>query len=179
MKEHDCEACPLGDVVERGIARREFVRDLALGSVGVLSLLGVPKIALAMIGSGAPLTEVKPVAVNGPMRSYATPTSDGVGIDHDADIILVRWKDEAYAFDLSCPHQHTALRWDEAGSHFRCPKHKSEYEPTGTFIRGRATRGMDRYALRRDADRLTVDTSNRFQQNADPAGWSAALAKLS
>lgn len=176
--EHDCDDCPLTGSPLDGMERRDFLRDLAVGSVGILSLLGVPRMALAMIGSGAPLTEVKPLAVNGAMRWYATPAGDGVGIDRDADVILVRWKEDLFAFDLSCPHQNTALRWDETANHFRCPKHKSEYEPTGAFIRGRATRGMDRYAVRRDGDRIAVDTDKRFEQDKDAAGWNGALAKL-
>lgn len=169
--EHDCEGCPLTD-------RREFLRDAAVGTLGLLSVLGMPRGAFAMLASGAPLAEVKPLAVNGAMRAYALPAADGVGIDRDADVILVRWKGAAFAFDLSCPHQNTALRWDETANHFRCPKHKSEYEPTGTFIRGRATRGMDKYAIQSNGDRVTVDTSKRFEQDKDPAGWNSALARV-
>ena len=169
--EHDCDGCPLTD-------RREFLRDAAIGTLGLFAALGMPRGAFAMLANGAPLAEVKPVAVNGPLRAYQIPSADSVGIDHDADVILVRWQGQAMAFDLSCPHQNTALRWDETASHFRCPKHKSEYEPTGTFIRGRATRGMDRYAVQLNADRVTVDTNKRFEQDKDPAGWNAALARV-
>ena len=30
--------------------------------------------------------------------------------------ILVRWSDQVYAFNLSCPHQNTALRWNSIAS---------------------------------------------------------------
>ena len=58
----------------------------------------------------------------------------------------MRFQGVVYAFNLSCPHQNTALKWQPDDQRFQCPKHKSRYQPDGTFISGRATRGMDRLA---------------------------------
>jgi Rieske Fe-S protein len=80
-----------------------------------------------------------------------------------------------YAFALSCPHQHTALRWDDSAHEFRCPKHKSRYRPDGTFIEGRATRDMDRLAIRRDGAALVVDVDRLYQQDEHQAEWGTAF----
>ncbi len=84
-----------------------------------------------------------------------------------------------YAFALSCPHQNTALKWLKDEGRFQCPKHKSKYEPDGTFIEGRATRGMDRYVVRRDGAKVVVDLGKLIEQDKDGAGWSAAQVAVS
>ncbi len=91
-------------------------------------------------------------------------------------MILVRWQGSVYAFALSCPHQHTALRWEEDDGRFQCPKHHSKYEPDGTFISGRATRGMDRYAVQVEQGQVSVDAGTLYRQDKDPEGWKSAVA---
>lgn len=111
--------------------------------------------------------------------SYPLPATDGAQIDHDNEVILVRWQNAVYAFNLSCPHQHTALRWDDADKRFQCPKHHSQYQPSGEFIRGRATRNMDRFSLRRDAtNNIVVDVDAMHRSDEDAAGWAAAVLKV-
>jgi Rieske Fe-S protein len=83
-----------------------------------------------------------------------------------------------YAFRLACPHQRTALKWKAKDGRFQCPKHKSKYQPDGTFISGRATRGMDRHAVRRNGNEVVVDLSKVYLQDKDGGGWTAAVVKL-
>ena len=136
MSEHDCTGCALGGDAAR--SRREFLRDAAAGAAAALVALGVlPSIAKAMpIGFAEALGGRNAAG----QKSYAIPATDGVSIDKDEDVILVRWMDVVYAFALSCPHQNTALRWNDGEHQFQCPKHHSKYRPDGTFISGRATR---------------------------------------
>ena len=101
-----------------------------------------------------------------------------MSIDRDNSAIIARANGKIYAFSLSCPHQNTALRWLEKDSVFQCPKHKSRYQPDGTFISGRATRGMDRFAIRREGGAVLVDLETLYQQDEDGAGWAAAVVKL-
>ena len=111
--------------------------------------------------------------------SYPLPATDVTQIDHENDVILVRWQNEVHAFNLSCPHQRTALRWDDADHRFECPKHHSKYEPDGAFISGRATRNMDRFVVRRDASNaIIVDVDNMIRSDQDPAAWAAAGLKV-
>jgi Rieske Fe-S protein len=120
----------------------------------------------------------KPIASEADQRTYPIPASDSVQIDHGADVILVRWENAVYAFNLSCPHQRTALRWVDAASHFQCPKHKSQYTPTGEFITGRATRGMDRLNITREGSNVVVNLNSMHRQDEDAAGWSSAMVHL-
>lgn len=161
----DCEGCPLDS------DRREFLRGAAALALGFISL-GLPiRTATAKVVSSA---------IGGKkMLSYALPQTDGADIDRDNEVILVRYQNEVYAFNLSCPHQHTALRWNEDAMRFQCPKHHSQYQPDGEFITGRATRNMDRFAIRRDAaNNIVVDPDTMYQSDDDAAQWKAAVIKL-
>jgi Rieske Fe-S protein len=161
----DCGGCPL--VTDR----REFLRAASAFALGAIAL-GLP------IRSAS--AKVLTSAVAGrKMLSYAVPTTDGAEIDRDNEVILVRDKDEVYAFNLSCPHQHTALRWNESAMRFQCPKHHSQYQPDGEFITGRATRNMDRLGIRRDAsNNIVVDPDTLYRSDEDAAQWAAAVVKV-
>jgi len=161
----DCEGCPL--IPER----REFLRNAAAFAVAAISL-GLPirsasaKVMSSAIGSRKTL-------------SYPLPAVDGADIDRANEVILVRYKTEVFAFSLGCPHQNVALRWNETDMRFQCPKHHSQYQPDGEFITGRATRNMDRLAIRRDAaNNIIVDPDTLYQSDEDEAQWKAAVVKL-
>jgi Rieske Fe-S protein len=124
------------------------------------------------------MTPARPLTLRGEMAAYALPAADGAVIDRDREVIVVRWQGRAFAFSLSCPHQRTMLRWQPAEARFQCPKHHSRYQPEGTFVSGRATRGMDRYAVRLEGNQLAVDLSRRIRQDQDPAAWTAAAAVI-
>lgn len=167
----DCTGCPIA-------SRRDFLRDGAFAIAGIIASLGIVKSASAMTGASFPVSSVSGMRTGDHTRAYAIPTTDGAQIDKDAEVILVRWQNEVFAFDLSCPHQNTALRWNESEHRFQCPKHHSQYQPNGEFITGRATRGMDRLGLKRDGSSITVDVDVLYKQDEDPAGWAGAVVKL-
>jgi nitrite reductase/ring-hydroxylating ferredoxin subunit len=155
--------------------RREFLREAAGIAAGLLVGLGLsPSKAAAMAISHATGLRV----ADSFEMSYPIPAPDGATIDKENQVILVRFKGAAYAFALSCPHQNTALKWLEEESIFQCPKHKSRYQPDGTFITGRATRNMDRLPIRTDGKLLFVDVDKVFESDKDPAAWAAASVKL-
>jgi nitrite reductase/ring-hydroxylating ferredoxin subunit len=167
MTSDDCASCTLHD-------RRGFLRDAVAAAVAALGAVGVrPAIAAAL-----PVHWVSALVAAGAGPTYPVPPTDGVQIDRDNQVILVRWQNAVYAFNLSCPHQNTALRWDEADARFQCPKHHSKYQPDGTFISGRATRNMDRLSLQRDASTIVVDVDTMHKSNEDQAGWAAAVVRL-
>jgi Rieske Fe-S protein len=115
----------------------------------------------------------------GPAESaYPVPAADGVSIDRAAQVIVVRFQQHAYAFNLACPHENTALRWKEREGCFQCPRHESRYQPDGTFISGRATRNMDRFAIRREGDRLLVDIDRLFRSDQQRQEWAAATVSV-
>lgn len=154
--------------------RREFLRDTMGTAMAALGAVGVrPTIAAAL-----PVRWVSALMRAGTRQTYPVPPADGAQIDRDNQVILVRWQNAVYAFNLSCPHQNTALRWDEADARFQCPKHHSKYQPDGTFISGRATRNMDRLSIQRDANTVVVDVDTMHKSNEDQAGWVAAVVRL-
>lgn len=162
--ESDCIACPLVP------DRREFLRSVSALALGAIAL-GLP----IRSASAKVLSRI----AGRKQLSYPLPAADGADIDRDNDVILVRYKNEVFAFNLSCPHQNTALRWNETDMRFQCPKHHSQYQPDGEFITGRATRNMDRLAIRRDAsNNIIVDPDTLYRSDEDAAQWLAAVVKL-
>lgn len=169
-KEHNCATtCPIAEAQ----SRREFLRDSAIGIAGIMATLGIARSAAAL-----PVSMVNALTRGKAGLTYPIPATDGVQIDKDNEVILVRWNHAMYAFNLSCPHQHTALRWNESVKEFQCPKHKSKYQPTGDFISGRATRSMDRFAVQRSGNNIVVDVDSMYQEDEQGAQWKAALIKV-
>ena len=166
MSGHDCGGCELE-------GRRDFLRAAASLLATFVTLGASPAVAEAMaVRMGSAL------GVRGTDVTYPIPATDGATIDKKEQVILVRFQGVVYAFNLSCPHQNTALKWIAADQRFQCPKHKSKYQPDGTFISGRATRGMDRLAIRQDGETVVVNVDVMFEQDKDPAGWTAAKVTL-
>ena len=105
---------------------------------------------------------------------YPIPAADGATIDTDNEVILVRTGGKVMAFALSCPHQRAMLKIKGGDTAFLCPKHKSEYKIDGEYIRGRATRSMDRRTIRKEGAEVVVDLDSVIQSDEDAASWAAA-----
>lgn len=153
---HDCDACP--------VDRRAFLGRAAFAILGAYGLASVSATdALAAQGSEA---------------AYPIPAGDGVQIDKEREVILVRHQGVVYAFALSCPHQKQSLRWKEREARFECPKHKSKYQPTGIYISGRATRAMDRHPIRREGNALRVELATKVRRDQEPERWESAHVRV-
>lgn len=146
-----CKDCVLA-------SRRDFLREAFLGVLAV------------RFGSA--------LAIRGNEITYPVPATDGAVIDKANQLILARYQRKVYAFNLSCPHQNTALRWYPEDGQFQCPKHHSRYRPDGVFISGRATRSMDRLGIRRDGATVIVDVNEFYREDKNPAEWAAAVVTL-
>ena len=122
---------------------------------------------------------ISPIRGGDEEKIYPLPTGDGAQIDKANGVIVMRYDGTVYAFSLACPHQNTAIRWYDHEHQFECPKHHSKYRPDGTFIEGRATRGLDRFAVRKSADgnSLAVNLDKLFQEKHD-VEWNAAFISL-
>jgi nitrite reductase/ring-hydroxylating ferredoxin subunit len=164
----ECEAC--GALADR----RRFVKEMVLAATGAFLALGATRREAAAMPLRRLIGATNPATTS---VTYPIPTEDGATIDPKNEIIIARYQGAIYAFDLSCPHQHTALRWLAEDHRFQCPKHKSKYEPNGKFISGRATRNMDRHPIKLDAGKLVVDIDNLIQSDKDAAGWESASVK--
>jgi nitrite reductase/ring-hydroxylating ferredoxin subunit len=137
-------------------SRREFL--------GIVAALGFAALPVVFVDGVEAASEQK----------YPFPAADGVTIDRKQQVIVVRTQGHVYAFNLSCPHENTALKWLPKDNRFQCPKHESKYQPNGIFTSGRATRNMDRLSIRRDGNDLYVDLSHIIKSDTDAAGWAAA-----
>jgi len=163
-----------GDACAGCAGRREFLRDAAGIALAVMASLGARSAGAQPLA----LAAVRALSVRGAEATYPVPAADGATIDREREVIVARWGGRVYAFALSCPHQRTMLRWQEAEHRFQCPKHHSRYTPDGTFISGRATRGMDRYSVRREGGNVVVSLDALHRQDQDRAGWEAASAAV-
>jgi Rieske Fe-S protein len=59
---------------------------------------------------------------------------------------------------------------------FKCPKHKSKYQPDGTFMSGKATRNMDRFRVRRVGKNVVVSVGTLYRSDKQAALWTSARA---
>jgi nitrite reductase/ring-hydroxylating ferredoxin subunit len=166
--ETDCPDCALKD-------RRAFLASAAAAlSALALTLHGTPALA-----EGFAVTTTRALRRRMNELTFPVPAADGAQIDRENEVIVVRSQQKAYVFNLSCPHQRTALRWQGDENQFQCPKHHSRYRPDGVFISGRATRGMDRFAVRRDGGNIVADLARLFRQDENATEWDAAAVTLS
>ena len=144
----DCNGCPLID-------RRSF-----------------------LISASLMLPAISGIRISREEKSYPIPATDGVQIDKDQDLIIARTNGKVIAFNLACPHQNTALKWDGGKARFQCPKHKSVYTPEGVFVEGRATRGMDRFSVRKDGNSVVVNLDVLYEQDKDADKWTKAFVSV-
>lgn len=154
--------------------RRDFLKHAALLVAGVAAGLG----AGAREASALPMAFGEPSASSGNELTYPVPAADGATIDRDNGVIVVRFQNQACAFNLSCPHENAAVRWKAALGRFECSRHDSVYSPVGVYTSGRATRNMDRFPIRKNGASLVVDVSRMLQSDKEKAAWDAAIVAV-
>jgi nitrite reductase/ring-hydroxylating ferredoxin subunit len=108
-------------------------------------------------------------------RGYPIPAADSVGVDAQAQVMLVRSNGLVFAVSPACPHEQAVVRWVARAGRFQCSKHHSRYTREGQYISGRATRGLDRFAIRRDGPAVFVDVTRLWRADKNPAEWTAAV----
>lgn len=164
----DCIGCDLH------VDRRHFIAR-TMAAIAAASVL-LPGVVRAEELTGFVMYHARRDADG--LARYPIPAADGATIDTEHEVIIVRTAGRAYAFALSCPHQRAMLRIKGGDTAFQCPKHKSEYRIDGAFIRGRATRNMDRLAIRKEGTELVVDIDSEIRSDDDAAAWAAAVVTV-
>lgn len=161
-----CDGCAL-------VGRRDFLRDAGLIAAGVLVAIG----ASPALAAAAPMELVSAIGGGREDKTYPLPAKDGTQIDKDNGTIVTRWQGKVFVFGLACPHQNTAVRWYDKDNMFECPKHHSRYAPDGVYVKdsGRATRGLDRFAVRKDGNNVVVNLDKLYQEDDDEAAWKTAF----
>lgn len=162
----DCEGCPL-------VPRREFLRDAGVMAAGILVALGATPARAAAL----PIEFVSAISGGNEDKAYAIPAKDGTQIDKQNDTMITRWQGKIYVFAVTCPHQNTALKWYDKDNQFECPKHHSRFQPDGAYIKdsGRATRGLDRFAVRKDGNNVVANLDKLYQEDENEADWKTAF----
>jgi nitrite reductase/ring-hydroxylating ferredoxin subunit len=155
-------------------SRRDFIRHVTAILAGVTGSLRIGHGRLA----GLPIAFATGRPTRADEAAYPIPGDDGATIDKPREVILVRFEKAVYAFALSCPHQKTPLRWKPEANQFQCPKHKSRFQPDGSFVDGRATRNMDRYAIRREGEEVRVSLDKLYREDENREAWIAAVVQL-
>jgi Rieske Fe-S protein len=145
-------------------------------AAGTLIALG----ASPAIAAATPMEFVTAGGGSREEKTYPVPAKDGTQIDKDNDAMITRWQGKVFVYGLACPHQNTALRWYEKESQFECPKHHSRFTPDGVYVKdsGRATRGLDRYAVRKDGNNVIVNLDKLYQEDEDEASWKTAFVAV-
>ena len=154
--------------------RRDFLKRATLLVAGAVAGLG----ASSSAASALPIAFGEPTAVSGNDLTYPVPAADGATIDRDNGVIVVRFQNQACAFNLSCPHENAAVRWKAALGRFECSRHDSVYSPAGVYTSGRATRNMDRFPIKKNGGSLLVDVSRLIQSDKEKAAWDAAVVAV-
>jgi Rieske Fe-S protein len=142
--------------------RREF---LCAGGCFLLAFVSLPVFEVDSIGAA---TE----------KRFQLPATDSVNIDRQSQTILVRYQNSIFAFALACPHEHAAVKWLPKDRRFQCSKHDSQYTPNGSYTAGKATRNLDRFAIRREDAFIVVDLQHWFESDKNPSGWASAVVQL-
>jgi nitrite reductase/ring-hydroxylating ferredoxin subunit len=154
------------------LERRDLLRLVVGCAAGAFCGTAIGAEGLAVLG----LTT--PPATQGNERRYPIPTVDGVTVDQPSAVMLTRYQGKVFALALACPHQRAAVRWLPTEQRFKCSKHDSKYQPSGTYTSGRATRNLDRFPIRRDGDQVIVDVTKVFKSDEDASGWANAAVAV-
>jgi len=154
--------------------RREFLRRAALLVAGSVAGHG----GAAQAAPALPVAFGAALGASGAELTYPIPGVDGATVDRGNGVIVVRHQGRVFAFNLSCPHENAAVRWKAAVNRFECSRHDSTYQPDGLYRSGRATRNLDRFAVRRDGAALVVDVSRLVRSDTQQAQWEAAWVAL-
>ena len=147
----------------RGVTRRGFVRNAALGSVGVV-------LAQTAIGfylffkpnkTGAFGSEITVGAAQVPevgADPFKHPTGKFYLVNTQQGLVANYWK---------CVHLGCTVPWIPGSQEFRCPCHGSVYAPDGQYKAGPAPRSMDWMTVRvNDDGSVIIDTGDIHSDRA-------------
>jgi cytochrome b6-f complex iron-sulfur subunit len=144
---------PAGD--DQEVPRRDFVN-------GTWKVLGVALVAEAAWTSYDILNPQSAagsgnVVDAGPVSDYSEEGS--VQYFVNGRFYVTRYQGGLRALYQKCPHLGCRVPFCESAAQFQCPCHGSIYNVIGEYLQGPAPRGMDRFPIRIEQDRVLVDTT--------------------
>lgn len=81
----------------------------------------------------------------------------------DGRFYVTQYQGGLRALYQKCPHLGCRVPFCDTSKRFECPCHGSMYNIIGEYITGPAPRGMDRFPIKIQGDRVMVDTSTVVQ----------------
>lgn len=143
---------------ERGVDRRQFLN-------GAWKTLGV-----VLIGEGVWTSYdlLNPQAAAGGGLIDAGPVSDfeqegSVSYFLNGRFYVTNHQGGLRALYQKCPHLGCRVPFCSSSQQFECPCHGSVYNLIGEYLQGPAPRGMDRFEIKIENDRVMVDTGSVFE----------------
>jgi len=155
-------------------SRRSFLRAATLalgGAVGVVLAVPLVRYLFFPVGRKVVTSSSEPVDViaESALVAGGPPVQVAIVAAQQRDAWVARekvavgsaWlaKDKAgkvTAFSAVCPHLGCAIGYDGASSSFRCPCHKSAFDPHGAKTAGPAKRGLDPLPVKVEGGRVKV-----------------------
>lgn len=148
----------LAEHPERGIDRRGFLN-------GAWKTLGV-----VLIGEGVWTSYdlLNPETAVGGGLIDAGPVSDfeaegSVSYFLNGRFYVTNYQGGLRALYQKCPHLGCRVPFCSSSQRFECPCHGSVYNLIGEYVEGPAPRGMDRFEIKIQNDRVVVDTGSLFE----------------
>jgi len=143
---------------ERGVDRRQFLN-------GAWKTLGV-----VLVGEGVWTSYdlLNPEATSGGGLIDAGPVSDfekegSVSYFLNGRFYVTNHQGGLRALYQKCPHLGCRVPFCSSSQRFECPCHGSVYNLIGEYLQGPAPRGMDRFEIKIENDRVMVDTGSIFE----------------
>ena len=157
-----------------GPSRRDFLRGGLLASAGgVLAAFGGASLAFlwpslkggfgAQIEVGTVDAIKQGIADGGGQFAYPSGRSYLVAydasLDPDGTYADITQNSPFMALYQRCVHLGCRVPWCESSKWFECPCHGSRYNRWGEYEFGPAPRGLDRFAVTVDGDKVVIDTA--------------------
>ncbi len=173
---------PPRDPEEIGMTRRQLFNRFILAGAGV-SFAGLGTAVLAFLwpssagGFGSTITagalgDIKDFIDSNKdpfyvpdARSYLTPYPQDAleaGKAVYDDRLHTGMENGLVALFQKCPHLGCRVPWCDSSQWFECPCHGSKYNRVGEKRGGPAPRGMDRFPIELDGDRVLIDTGTEI-----------------
>lgn len=146
-----------------GWTRRQFVRNMVLGGVGLAGL----QIAGSAVAFAWPL-RTSAFGTPIPVSDSQVPGPGEPPFRHQAGrFYLINNEEGLLALYWKCPHLGCTVPWVDEADSFHCPCHASHYNRHGELVSGPAPRPMDLMEITRDeGGALIVDTGDIRQRSS-------------
>ena len=149
------------------ISRRVFLTSMGNTATGIV-LLGSFGVTLEYLSPNV-LLEIPKIFKVGPVNSIQP---NSVIYEPEQRTFVVR-EEQGYFYALSavCTHLGCTAKWNDSGvagnpdAVISCPCHGSLFNKLGEVIQGPAIRGLDKYRIQLEEDKLVINTAEKVSED--------------